>query len=61
MGAVLQSLSIPIYLLAVHSFLQKERRSLTQRRLQVTFVPGLAPVDVGMDILVFKCLNEHIV
>lgn len=27
----------------MHDFLQKERRSLTQRRLQVTFVPGPAP------------------
>lgn len=59
MGAVLQGLSLPIDLLAVHGFLQKKRR--TQRRLQVSFVPGPAPVDVGMDILVFKCLNEHII
>lgn len=43
MGAVPQSLSLPIYLLAMHDFLQKERRSLTQRSLQVTFVPGPAP------------------
>lgn len=53
-GAVLQSLSLPIYFLATPWLCMgfyRRWEAWPRRSLQATFVPGAGPVDVEMDIL----------